>query len=102
MKGGEVSFFDESSWVTQTLGLPGVRLQMAKAPLTWHIWVLSLEAGPRRELYFKPSDVAATIVTCGGLCPGLNNVIRELVMMLYAYGVKKVYGIKGGFKGPLR
>ena len=43
--------------------------------------------------------MAATIVTCGGLCPGLNNVIRELVMMLYAYGVKKVYGIKGGFKG---
>lgn len=37
MKGGEVSFFDQSSWVTQTLGLPGVRLQMAKAPLTWHI-----------------------------------------------------------------
>eukprot|EP00435_Cladocopium_sp_Y103_P008519 s3671_g2.t1 len=86
VKGGEVSFFDQTSWVTQTLGLPGVRLQMPKA-------------GPRRTLYFKPADVAATIVTCGGLCPGLNNVIRELVMMLYAYGVKKVYGIKGGFKG---
>lgn len=86
VKGGEVSFFDQNSWVTQTLGLPGVRLQMPKA-------------GPRRTLYFKPADVAATIVTCGGLCPGLNNVIRELVMMLYAYGVKKVYGIKGGFKG---
>lgn len=86
VKGGKVCFFDEASWVTQTLGLPGVRLQM-------------LKAGPRKKLYFKPSEVAATIVTCGGLCPGLNSVIRELVMMLYAYGVKKVYGIKGGFKG---
>ncbi|CAE7656161.1 PFK5, partial [Symbiodinium pilosum] len=86
VKGGKVCFFDQVSWVTQTLGLPGVRLQM-------------LKAGPRTKLYFKPAEVAATIVTCGGLCPGLNSVIRELVMMLYAYGVKKVYGIKGGFKG---
>lgn len=49
-----------------------------------------LRAGPRRQLQFKPSEVAAAIVTCGGLCPGLNSVIRELVMMLYAYGVRKV------------
>eukprot|EP00931_Biecheleriopsis_adriatica_P041482 TRINITY_DN23703_c0_g1_i1.p1 TRINITY_DN23703_c0_g1~~TRINITY_DN23703_c0_g1_i1.p1 ORF type:complete len:2979 (-),score=657.34 TRINITY_DN23703_c0_g1_i1:1-8937(-) len=86
VKGGKVSFFDDSHWVTQTLGLKGVFLQMQKA-------------GPRRSLHFKPDEVAATIVTCGGLCPGLNSVIRELVMMLYAYGVKKVYGIKGGYKG---
>jgi len=86
VKGGKVFFFGKDSWVTQTLGLPGVRLQMQ-------------QAGPRRSLFFKPAEVAATIVTCGGLCPGLNSVIRELVMMLYAYGVKKVYGIKGGFKG---
>jgi len=43
--------------------------------------------------------MAAAIVTCGGICPGLNSVIRELVKTLNAYGVKKVYGIIGGFKG---
>jgi 6-phosphofructokinase 1 len=35
------------------------------------------------------------VVTCGGLCPGLNNVIRELVRGLeYLYGVEKIIGIK--------
>jgi 6-phosphofructokinase 1 len=56
-------------------------------------------SGPRRVLHFDPAKVVAAIVTCGGLCPGLNSVIREIVMLLYAYGVKKVYGIKGGYKG---
>eukprot|EP00439_Symbiodinium_sp_Y106_P080098 s234_g18.t2 len=57
--------------------------------------------GPSREIHFDPKDteMAAAIVTCGGLCPGLNNVIREIVMMCFAYGMKKVYGIIGGFKG---
>lgn len=57
-------------------------------------------AGPRRLLHFDPSKVKAAIVTCGGLCPGLNNVIRELTHSLYyLYGVEKVYGIMGGFNG---
>lgn len=57
-------------------------------------------AGPRRTLHFEPSKVNAAIVTCGGLCPGLNNVIRELVHSLYyLYGAKQVYGITGGFHG---
>jgi 6-phosphofructokinase 1 len=59
-----------------------------------------LKAGPRKEIFFKPAEVRAAIVTCGGLCPGLNVVIRELVMCLwYNYGVKHIYGIKYGFKG---
>ena len=42
----------------------------------------------------------ALIVTCGGLCPGLNNVIREIVMCLYyCYGVNQVYGSKYGYEG---
>lgn len=57
-------------------------------------------AGPRETLHFDPSSVNAAIVTCGGLCPGLNNVIRELVHSLtYLYGAKTVYGITGGFHG---
>ena len=57
-------------------------------------------AGPRKNLHFDPSTVNAAIVTCGGLCPGLNNVIREIVRSLsYLYGANKVYGITGGFNG---
>lgn len=60
-----------------------------------------VRAGPRRELHFDPAHVNAAIVTCGGLCPGLNNVVREIVNTLYsAYGINgKVYGIQGGFRG---
>ncbi|KAF5481920.1 hypothetical protein F2P56_002532 [Juglans regia] len=57
-------------------------------------------AGPRQKVYFEPDDVHACIVTCGGLCPGLNTVIREIVCGLYhMYGVKKVLGIDGGYRG---
>ena len=35
-------------------------------------------AGPREKIYFKPEQVKAAIVTCGGLCPGLNDVIRQV------------------------
>ncbi|KAE9587914.1 hypothetical protein Lal_00003095 [Lupinus albus] len=57
-------------------------------------------AGPRQRVYFEADEVHAAIVTCGGLCPGLNTVIRELVCSLYhMYGVKRVLGINGGYKG---
>ncbi|XP_049369173.1 ATP-dependent 6-phosphofructokinase 6-like [Solanum verrucosum] len=57
-------------------------------------------AGPSQNVYFKPDDVNACIVTCGGLCPGLNTVIRELVCGLYSmYGVTRVMGIDGGYRG---
>lgn len=47
------------------------------------------------QVYFKSDDVLACIVTCGGLCPGLNTVIRELVCGLhYMYGVNKILGIE--------
>ncbi|EGR34828.1 hypothetical protein IMG5_000550 [Ichthyophthirius multifiliis] len=59
-----------------------------------------LRAGPRKHNYFDPKHVKAAIVTCGGLCPGLNVVIRELFMCLYYnYGVKEIYGIKYGYRG---
>ncbi|KAF5748520.1 6-phosphofructokinase 3 [Tripterygium wilfordii] len=57
-------------------------------------------AGPRQKVYFESDEVHACIVTCGGLCPGLNTVIRELVCGLYhMYGVKRVLGIDGGYRG---
>ncbi|RBP38045.1 6-phosphofructokinase 1 [Roseimicrobium gellanilyticum] len=57
-------------------------------------------AGPRRKLFFDPKDTRAAIVTCGGLCPGLNNVIRSVTRQLMrGYGVKSVLGIRGGYRG---
>ena len=57
-------------------------------------------AGPRAKLFFDPKQTRAGIVTCGGLCPGLNNVIRSLFLeMHYGYGVAEVLGFRGGYSG---
>jgi 6-phosphofructokinase 1 len=59
-------------------------------------------AGPREKIYFDPAKVNAGIVTCGGLCPGLNDVIRAVVMCLwYHYGVRRITGIRYGYRGLL-
>ncbi len=56
--------------------------------------------GPRRTLFFDPERTRVGIVTCGGLCPGLNNVIRGLVVELYEhYGVSYVLGFRNGYQG---
>ena len=73
--------------------------------LSSHPWdlqpPLSIEvAGPRRMIYFDPPKTKAAIVTCGGLCPGINDVIRAIVMELYhRYAVQNIVGIKYGFQG---
>src|ERR1051325_8593444 len=57
-------------------------------------------AGPRAKLFFNAKQTCAAIVTCGGLCPGLNNVIRSLFLELhYGYGVREVLGFRGGYSG---
>lgn len=57
-------------------------------------------AGPRRRIFFDPSWCNVAIVTCGGLCPGLNDVIKSLVNTLwYNYGVDNIYGIRYGYSG---
>ena len=57
-------------------------------------------AGPRKKLFFDPKRTRVGIVTCGGLCPGLNNVIRSLVLELhYGYGVGAILGFRGGYTG---
>jgi 6-phosphofructokinase 1 len=59
-------------------------------------------AGPRQRIFLDPKKTAAAIVTCGGLCPGINNVIRTLVMSLYhGYGVRRILGIRYGYQGFL-
>lgn len=59
-----------------------------------------LVAGPYENVSWDPNEVRAAIVTCGGLCPGLNTVVRELVMCLtYSYGVKVIYGVPNGYRG---
>ncbi|XP_078431935.1 ATP-dependent 6-phosphofructokinase 3-like [Wolffia australiana] len=56
--------------------------------------------GPRQRVYFESDEVRACIVTCGGLCPGLNTVIREIVCGLaFMYDVERIMGIEGGYKG---
>ena len=57
-------------------------------------------AGPRENIFFDPDILSCGIVTCGGLCPGLNDVIRAIVLSLYHhYGVRKVFGFRYGFEG---
>ena len=57
-------------------------------------------AGPRRDIYFNPADTCCAIVTCGGLCPGINDVIRAIVMQAhYVYGVRRILGIPFGYEG---
>jgi 6-phosphofructokinase 1 len=57
-------------------------------------------AGPREKIYFDSSKLRCGIVTCGGLCPGLNDIIRSVVLELYhGYGVRRIFGFRYGLQG---
>ncbi|MGK5093879.1 ATP-dependent 6-phosphofructokinase [Deltaproteobacteria bacterium TL4] len=61
------------------------------------------QAGPLEKIYFDPAWNSAGIVTCGGLCPGINDVIRAIVMELYyRYKIKRVIGFQYGFAGLIK
>jgi 6-phosphofructokinase 1 len=62
---------------------------------------LALEkAGPREEIHFDPAKTRCGIVSCGGLCPGINDVIRGLVRHLWqVYGVRRIHGFRYGYQG---
>lgn len=82
------------AWVNDALRIPE-RIECGADP-----GLLFELAGPRQHLYFDPRHTRAGIVTCGGLCPGLNNVIRSLFLELhYGYGVAEVLGFRGGYSG---
>ncbi len=69
-------------------------LKEGKEPISFE------KAGPREFLYFEPAKTKVGIVTCGGLCPGLNNVIRALINQLYyRYGITRILGFKYGYEG---
>ncbi|MCP4351281.1 MAG: ATP-dependent 6-phosphofructokinase [Desulfobacterales bacterium] len=56
--------------------------------------------GPRSKIYFDPSKLRCALVTCGGLCPGLNDIIRAIVLELYhCYGARNIYGMRYGLQG---
>jgi 6-phosphofructokinase 1 len=57
-------------------------------------------AGPREYIYFDPSKLKVAIVTCGGMCPGINSLVRSIVLQLhYIYGVANVVGVRYGLRG---
>eukprot|EP00403_Amphidinium_massartii_P008279 CAMPEP_0178424008 /NCGR_PEP_ID=MMETSP0689_2-20121128/27988_1 /TAXON_ID=160604 /ORGANISM="Amphidinium massartii, Strain CS-259" /LENGTH=1391 /DNA_ID=CAMNT_0020045631 /DNA_START=72 /DNA_END=4244 /DNA_ORIENTATION=+ len=88
-------FLDEKSWITSSLKF------MESDDPNGEEFTCCLRAGPRKVLHWDAPQVKAAIVNCGGLCPGLNNVIREVVMTLWGYGVRTIYGIIGGYKGVM-
>jgi 6-phosphofructokinase 1 len=90
------NYVDDSSYVLYEFLRNKVvnNIQNNTEPLAFEL------AGPRQKIYFDPSKTNAAVVTCGGLCPGINNVIRALVLTLTArYGVKNIFGIKYGYEG---
>lgn len=94
----DIAFEDDERVVVET------SLQALQSAWTSNGAIPSFEAaGPRRKLFFDPSRVTAGIVTCGGLCPGLNDVIRALVIGLQRnYGASKVYGFRYGYRGLVK
>jgi len=89
-------FVDDSERVLHDVSLDGFKesVRTGVEPLSFE------KAGPRENIFFEPAKTKVAIVTCGGLCPGLNNVIRSLVYELhYRYGVSRILGIRYGFEG---
>ncbi|MCP5494823.1 MAG: ATP-dependent 6-phosphofructokinase [Leptospiraceae bacterium] len=61
------------------------------------------KSGPSEKIYFDPMWISCGIVTCGGLCPGINDVIRSIVMELtYRYGVRRILGFPFGYQGLVK
>jgi len=89
-----VSDDDRVLYSTQTVMKDGVRGQLYDDTME--------VAGPREKIYFNPSHVHAAICTCGGICPGLNNVIRAVVRCFwFRYGVRRISGVQFGYLGLL-
>jgi 6-phosphofructokinase 1 len=79
-----------------------VNVPPAATSLSFERRQLLQKAGPRERVYFNPGHVHAGILTCGGLCPGLNDVIRSVVRSLwYSYCVRRISGIRYGYRGLL-
>lgn len=93
---GIMDFVGDDERIVYDNSLVRIKEQLARGeePLSFE------RAGPKNLLYFEPAKTRVAIVTCGGLCPGLNNVIRGIVNHIWErYGVKMIYGIKYGYSG---
>ena len=89
----------EKHFVSDEIHVPAVIRQSGSTPQDANALKFEL-AGRREKLFFDPAKTRAGIVTCGGLCPGLNNVIRSAFLELkYGYGVKEVLGFRNGYGG---
>jgi len=85
-------------WVDESERVPATILRTVDAPAQDSL--LFELAGAREHLFFNASETRVGIVTCGGLCPGLNDVVRSLFLeMHHAYGVKEVLGFRWGYQG---
>ena len=90
------NFVTENDRVLVKIALKAIKDAIAKGeePESFEL------AGPRRKIYFDPTKLRCAIVTCGGLCPGINDVIRAIVMTIYyGYGVESIFGIRYGLRG---
>lgn len=84
--------------VSEQARIPSQLARDPSAPAQPEVWFEL--AGPRAKLFFDPQRTRAAIVTCGGLSPGMNNVIRSLFLELHhCYGVRDVLGFRGGYQG---
>ncbi len=91
-----ISFVSDDSRVTLEVDEARIR-QIFSASLPLSSFEL---AGPRRHIFFDPSKLKCALVTCGGLCPGLNDIIRSIVLELhYGYDVSNIFGIRYGLQG---
>ncbi len=91
-----IEFVDPSERILVDANWAHVQASLAqeKTPATYDV------AGPRSSIYFDPLKVKAAIVSCGGLCPGINDVIRAIYMALkHGYGVNEIYGLHYGYQG---
>ncbi len=93
---GRITFMQDSDGVLINIRHQEVEacIQSGEKPQTFEL------AGPRKHIYFDPSKLRCALVTCGGLCPGLNDIIRSIVLELYhQYGVRHIHGIRYGLEG---
>jgi len=87
-------FIDDNTYISNSIEINEQGEYLEKEQIYFE------KAGPRKKIFFQPEKTVAGIVTCGGICPGLNNVIRSLVVELwFHYGVRKILGFRYGYEG---
>ncbi|HEX2968053.1 MAG TPA: ATP-dependent 6-phosphofructokinase [Bacteroidales bacterium] len=89
-------YVDDSERILYDPSVDGIRKvqESGEQPVSFE------KAGPKEFIFFEPAKTKVGIVTCGGICPGLNNVIRSLVNELYyRYGINRIIGFKYGYEG---